>query len=346
MSLLVSRQALPLILVFSFPILGACAAPEIQRRTDLFWPLPPDPPRIAYVMSLSEPKDLGIRKGFFRRAADFLFGVEDPPHLIRPHSVFSDGRGRVYISDPGLQVIHIFDFKSGKYTQVFRLPGGRLQSPIGVAVDGDGRLYVSDSEMNLVLVFDSRGKFVRAIGEPDEFQRIAGIALSPEGDRLYVIDSAGHRVHVFDAGGERKQSFGERGGGPGQFNYPTHIAVDDQGRAYVADSLNFRIQVFDREGRFIRKFGQLGNTLGSFSKPKGVAVDREGHVYVVDGIYDTVQVFNQQGDLLINFGSSGTDEGRFWLPIGIFADARDRIYVADTYNHRVQVFEYLAEERQ
>ncbi len=154
-----------LLVLVTLTLLGACAAPEIQRRTDLFWPLPPDPPRISFVMSLSEPRDMGVRRGFFRRATEFLFGREEPPRLIRPHSVFSDGRGRLYVSDTGLQVVHVFDLDRRSYRQVFRIPGGRLLSPIGVAVDPQGRLFVSDSELDRVVVFDERGRYTRSLGE-------------------------------------------------------------------------------------------------------------------------------------------------------------------------------------
>jgi len=331
--------------VLTLLMLGACAAPQVQRRTDLFWPLPPDPPKISYVMSLSEPKDLGAKKGFFRRASEFLFGNEEPPRLIQPHAVYSDGEGKVYITDTGLQVVHIFDLTKKTYRQVFRFPFGRLLSPVGVAVDRENRLYVSDSEINRILVFDRRGKFLRVIGQPGDFGRVAGIALDPRKKLLYAVDSGGHKVLAFELEGQKKFEFGERGGAEGQFNFPTHIAVDEKGQIYVADSLNFRIQIFNDEGRFVSKFGRVGNTVGSFSKPKGVTVDQEGHIYVVDGLYDTVQVFNPQGELLMHFGSSGIQEGNFWLPTGIFGDSQNRIYVADTYNHRVQVFEYLGEEK-
>lgn len=292
-------------------------------------------------MSLTKLKDLGAKKGFFRRAAEFIFGKEEAPRLIQPHAIYSDGKGKVYITDTGLQVVHVFDFDQKKYRQVFRLPFSRLLSPVGVAVDEKGQLYVSDSEINRILVFDAKGKFLRVIGQPTDFSRVAGIALSPSNQLLYAVDSGGHKIVAYDRDGQKRFEFGQRGGGEGQFNYPTHIAVDEQGRVLVADSLNFRIQIFSAEGRFVTKFGRVGNMVGTFSKPKGVTVDREGHIYVVDGLYDTVQVFNEKGELLMNFGTSGVEEGRFWLPAGIFADTKDRIYVADTYNHRVQVFEYL-----
>ena len=341
----VSRYRFILSFFLTFLLLGACAAPQVQRRTDLFWPLPPDSPKISYVMSLTEPKDLGERKGFFRRAMEFILGKEEAPRLIQPHAVYSDGKGKVYITDTGLQVVHVFDFAKMKYRQVFGLPFSRLLSPVGVGVDRQDRLYVSDSEINRIFVFDPKGKFLRVIGQPGDFVRVAGIALSPFNNLLYVVDSGGHKVLAFDMDGLKKFEFGQRGSGEGQFNFPTHIAVDQNGQVYVSDSLNFRIQVFHPDGQFVTKFGGVGNVVGSFSKPKGITVDREGHIYVVDGLYDTVQVFNMQGELLMNFGTSGIEEGRFWLPAGIFADARDRIYVADTYNHRVQVFQYMGEEK-
>ena len=342
-----SISAAPVLMIALLFGLTACAAPKIERRTDLFWPVPPDPPRISYVMSLSEPKDLGPRKGFwgfFQRTAEFLFGAEEPPRLIQPHAIYSDGKGVVYITDTGLQVVHVFDFRKGDYRQVFQLPSGRLLSPVGITLDPKGRLYISDSEINRILVFEPDGQFLRAIGQKGDFVRLAGIAHHPQSGLLYAVDVGGHRVLVFDLEGQKKSSFGKRGLGEGQFNYPTHISTDRSGLIYITDSLNFRIQVFDADGQFIRKFGRVGNVLGTFSKPKGVAVDQKGNIYVVDGIYDTVQIFNGEGDLLLNFGHSGIEEGQFWLPNGIFVDSQNRIYVADTYNHRVQVFQYLEEE--
>jgi DNA-binding beta-propeller fold protein YncE len=330
--------------LFGVFLLTACASAPV-KRIEIFWPLPPDPPRISYVASFSEPKDLARKKSFFRKAVEFLFGEETEPHILRPYGVFSDGKGKVYVTDIGLQVVHVFDFADKSYRQLFKLPNGRLRSPIGVAAErsdsGEENLYVSDSELNRIFVYDPKGEVIQEIGKEGEFRRVAGIALNPETHILYAVDTAGHKVVAFNREGKKLFEFGRRGNGDGEFNFPTNISVDREGTLYVTDSMNFRVEVFDPQGRFKTKFGSLGNTLGSFSKPKGVAIDQHGHIYVVDGLYDTVQIFDQEGRLLLNFGSSGTDEGKFWLPSGIAADAQDRIYVADTYNHRVQVFQFL-----
>jgi DNA-binding beta-propeller fold protein YncE len=335
-----------LVLLFGACLLTACARAPV-KKVEIFWPVPPDPPRIGYVSSFSEPKDMNRTKSFFKKAVDFIFGEDTEPRIVRPYGVLSDGKGTVYVTDVGLQVVHVFDFAEKSYRQVFKLKNGRLRSPIGVAIDssasGEEMLYVSDSELNRIFVYDPKGKMVREIGKEGEFQRVAGIAINPASHILYAVDTAGHKVVAFDRQGKKSFEFGKRGSGEGEFNFPTHISLDREGSLYVTDAMNFRIEMFDARGKFTSKFGSLGNTLGSFSKPKGVTIDRHGHVYVVDSLYDTVQIFDKEGRLLLNFGSAGSKEGNFWLPAGISADGQDRIYVADTYNHRVQVFQFLGE---
>lgn len=336
-----------LFLVSTLSLVISCASPELQpgdnRSRTIVWPLPPEQPRIAFIQNIAEPKDLGIKKSFFRKVFEFIVGSEMEPHLIRPFGIFSDGKGRVYVTDTGLQAVHIFDFTNKKYQQLFKLPGGRLLSPIGVASDTLGNIYVSDSVINRIFVYSNKGEFSSVIGKAGDFQRVAGIAVNPKNDNIYAVDTAGHKIIVFDPSGKRLTEIGKRGEGDGEFNFPTHISIDNEGHLYITDSMNFRVQILDSDGRFESKFGRLGNKLGTFSKPKGVSVDREGHIYVVDGIYDTVQIFDREGRLLLNFGKSGNDDGNFWLPSGIFVDGKDYIYIADTYNNRVSEFRYLSQ---
>ena len=326
-------------------LLISCAATDGGRKkTERFWPPPPDPPVISYLSSFSEPKDLGARRGWLMKTFKFLLGEEDAPPMLRPYAVATDGKGRVYVTDTGLQAVHIYDFPAKKYRQIFWIDRGRsrLISPVGVALDEAGLIYVSDSQLNRIFVYEpKKRKRVRTIGEAGQFERLTGIAYHPALNRLYAVDTAAHRVVVFDPGGKTVMTFGRRGDQDGELNFPTHVTIDSGGLLYITDSMNFRVQIFDSDGRFLGKLGKLGNTLGSFSKPKGVAVDAAGHIFVVDGLYDTVQIFNRQGELLMNFGKTGETEGDFYLPSGIAIDNKNRIYVADTYNQRVAVFQFM-----
>jgi hypothetical protein len=307
------------------------------------WPLPPDPPRIVYVRDLTQPDSAKKRKGFFTRLLERVIGTleQAAPRMIRPFALFSDDRGTLFVTDMGLQVVHRFG-ADGAYRQLFRLNNDRrLLSPTGVTADRNGVVYVADSQLNRVFVFDSQGVYQRELLADGDVVRLSGIAYHPERDALYLSDTGGHKVLIYARDGRKLGEFGTRGSADGQFNFPTHLAVDDTGRLYVTDAMNFRVQVLQPDGAWVRSIGRLGETLGSFSKPKGVGLDRHGNVYVVDGLYDTVQIFNPDGDLLLNFGNAGTTEGAFWLPTGVTVDGQDRIYVADTYNARVQVFRLL-----
>ena len=46
---------------------------------------------------------------------------------------------------------------------------------------------------------------------------------------------------VFDLSGRKLFSFGKQGSENGEFNYPTHIAIDSADNLYIMDTLNFRV---------------------------------------------------------------------------------------------------------
>lgn len=331
-----------IIVIGAFLALSACVSAPVKEKPVIFWPKPPDPPKISFVDTWSNPADIGLTPSWFKRVVQFIFGEGEIPYVIRPSGIAVDGVGGVYVADTGLQVVHYFDQKNHVYRQLYQITRDeRLQNPIGVAVDAAGRLYVSDTDLNRIFVFNQEKKMVRVIGNDEKAKRVSGIAIDRARERLYVVDTMGHQIVIYSLEGELQGTIGKRGIEPGAFNFPTYATVDADGWLYVADSLNFRIQVFDSEGAFQSQFGSLGRNLGEFSRPKGIAVDQEKNIYVVDSLYDTVQVFNASGELLIHFGKTGVEPGMFWLPAGIAVDQEGYIYVADGYNKRVQVFRLL-----
>ncbi len=306
------------------------------------WPAPPELPRIRYLASVSEPKDIDAGPSWLGRTASLIFGRKRQPRLMRPRAMAIDRSGRLLIADPDQRMVHVFDVGSRKYSYLEPAP---FAAPVGLAVGTDNSIYVSDSGRRRVFVYGPDGKRRRALGLVDGkeiFLRPTGIAIGADG-RLFVVDTAACTVTALTADGRVVGRMGRRGTSDGEFNYPTEIAAGRDGRLWVVDAMNARVQVLDADGRFIGEFGHRGNGAGDIDKPKGIALDSDGHVYVADAMHDVVQIFDQQGRLLLVVGQTGGRPGEFSLPSSVYIDAADRLYVADALNGRVQVFQYVSQ---
>ncbi|HIG56559.1 MAG TPA: 6-bladed beta-propeller [Candidatus Latescibacteria bacterium] len=96
---------------------------------------------------------------------------------------------------------------------------------------------------------------------------------------FYVSDGYGNtRVVKFSAQGEFLFEWGTPGSGPGEFDLPHGIAVDENERVFVADRSNSRIQIFDSTGTFIAEWKSQG-----LGRPYSMAIGSDNSVYVVDG---------------------------------------------------------------
>jgi len=333
------RSAAVLFIVLTLPACAPAVRPVAEGRAPLLWPDDPAAARIAFVKTFSRPDDLGIAKGFFQRLADVMFGGTDA-RLIRPMAVVAVG-GILYVADPGARGVHRFDQVKGDYT-LLRAAGERpLPSPVGLARGAGGEVYVTDSVLAQVFVIRPGAEVAEPVLLRASLSQPTGIAFDPASGRLFVVDTAAHRVNVFTHDGTLESSFGKRGTGEGEFNYPTFLWRSADGRLYVTDSLNFRVQIFDTRGRFVSTFGRLGDGTGDHMRQKGIATDRYGHIYIVDALFNAMQIFDDSGRLLLSVGALGRDRGEFWLPTGIYIGENDTIYVADSYNQRVQVFRYI-----
>lgn len=320
-------------------LLASCATTShvASEKPLPVWPAPPDQPRIAYVSSLRGPRDIGWSPSAFRSFANWITGdTGDSLDLHKPFAVALDETGNLCVADTDDKLVCYADFVRKKWRRYDGDGKTKFTSPVAVARH-KGMFYVADSGLTKVLAFRDDGKPAFEIGAP--LMRPVGLAIA--GDSLFVVDSQAHNVSVFDLAGKFLFTFGKRGTGPGEFNFPTGIAADSHGHVVVSDTMNCRVQVFDEQGNFISQFGSNGDTSGHFARPKGVAVDASGHIYVVDALFDNFQIFDLSGQLLLNVGESGNGPGEFGLPNGIAIGADNRIFVADAFNHRVQIFKYL-----
>lgn len=321
-------------------ILGGCGssgAPEIE----LGWPPAPREPMIVYESTIYGSQDL--ERGFFGKIGDFLFGKSRDMALGKPYGVLRDENDRLYIADTTKKGIMILDFGTGKARLIKSLgPYGSLGEPVNMVLDDLKNMYVADTMLRKIVVFDSSGDFTHFIGEGDLSSPV-GLALGPQGRRLFVTDAGTHEVKIFSLAGELLGGFGKRGDQAGEFYHPLGLAISEDGTIYVVDSFHFAVQAFDLEGNFLFSFGSSADGPGTLARPRSITLDGDGHIYVTDALKNNVQIFDPFGRLVLQFGSKGAQPGQFRLPAGIFITQDNRIYVVDSINQRIQVFRYLPE---
>ena len=182
-----------------------------------------------------------------------------------PTSVAVGPNGVFYVLQRGSDANPVIAFDAqGK---VLRSWGKGLYTiPHAIRVDPDGNVWTVDSGSSQVYKFSPEGKQLLHIdvGEmPDKESRFRGtsdIAFAPDGN-LIIADGYGNaRILEYTADGRRVREFGKEGTGPGEFNLPHAVAIDERNIIYVGDRENGRIQRFSRDGRYIDQWDGLGKT--------------------------------------------------------------------------------------
>ena len=317
---------------------GGCrTAPTRAAAVHPLWPPPPAAPRVAYVGEAGGPADLGIAPTFGQRVANWIAGGDRGRAAWEcPFGVCLGDAGELCFTDTARREVVWVDAERKHLERWDRVGRVELAVPVSVAMCS-GRVYVVDSGLARVLIATPAGAPLGAL----DFAFRRPVAVAAGGGRVYVADALAGCVQIFAEGGAWRGTLGRPGDGPGEFNHPTHLALDAADRLYVTDSLNCRVQVFDAAGRAVRAIGRPGDSSGHFGRPKGVAVDESGDVLVVDGLHEVVQIFDAAGRLALDFGGSGHAAGEFWLPAGLAVNGRGDMVVADSYNQRLQFFRLL-----
>lgn len=307
------------------------------------WPAPPQEPRVSWLGSFDHHQDLFAEAGLWRRFEATVAGPRDS-QLVRPSAVAADVDGAVAVADPGAKRVHLFDRARRRYVPIGEEAADGLPSPVGVTFLPDGSLAVADSRLGRVERFARSGKHLGPFAPSTPFRRPVGVALAPDSGEVFVVDVLAHAVLVFNSDGHLLRTFGTNGSQPGEFNFPTHLAVGTEDDLLVADSMNFRLQRLRRDGTPVSVIGKAGDAQGDFAHPKGVAALRSGVFAAVEGRFDTLLLLDGDGRLLLSVGGPGSGDGEFWLPAGLGFDAsRNLLFVADSYNARVQVFRFQPE---
>lgn len=159
-------------------------------------------------------------------------------------TVYRPGTGRY-------AVVASVNGKTSAFSREQRVVG--LRNPCGITLDPEGRRILRDTKQAKPVMY---AKDCRTIGLFGTFHsNISGggndIARMPDGrlivtlwnksrPPLFMLNKDGHFLRG-------KATCGSWGSGPMQFNKPTGVTVDSNGRVWVADTGNGRVQVLDSE---------------------------------------------------------------------------------------------------
>ena len=298
---------------------------------------------------------------------------------------FDEDNNLLYVADTENNRVQVFEIVSGNtcpsgtdevidgvcFVEDFGSSGsgdGKFNSPTGIAFDEDNELlYVADRDNNRVQMISTTGnsknisfsdEFGSSGNDDDEFSKPSDLALSRDGNSLYVVDRDNDRVKIFEITGGNDcpsgtediindevcfdDDFGSAGSSNGKFDTPTGLAIDmGNGDIYVIDSDNNRVQRFDADGDFEKAFGSSDNDDDEYlGTPSAIAIHQStDYVYVADSTTDSISVFDDNGNFKFNFEDDGSNDD-FKNPAGMVIDNdNDILYVSDTDNDRIRMFE-------
>ena len=306
-----------------------CRSVEVEQPVSepVFFPPPPEVPRLQFLTSFSGPEDLGLgarATGGFER---FVLGEREEMEDIASPYGMALFEGKLYVCDVGRKMIAVFDLRNRTFGYLTK--DRRLTKPVNIFIDDNGWKYVADSTAGLVFVFDHDDNLITMLGQQ---LKISPIDVVVRGALCYVTDDASNQVIVLNkVTGEEIMRIGLRRRAavgvqleaelpPGEFSLISDLALDQQGNIYVTDKAGARITQFDSSGIFRRTIGRLGDNIDEFVRPKGIAIDRENRIWVVDAATGVAKIYNEQAQLLLFFGLPGNKPGMMNLPATIVVD--------------------------
>ena len=258
---------------------------------------------------------------------------------------------------------------SGALPTVLSFPGKVL------ADEANDRLFIADTGHHRVLVADLEGGLTDVIGsssegtadgsfEQAEFSRPQGMALSADGNVLYIADRENHTIRAADLISGRVSTIAGTGEPANVFR--AGVAVEQKLASpwdlhregdllFIAGAGRHQLWVLDLSTGMIELFAGTGGEgiddgprlSATLSQPSGLAVTN-GKLYFSDPEASAIRAVSLRidgelttlvGEGLFSWGDEvgGFAETQLQHAIGLEVVGDDQIYVADTYNHRIKL---------
>lgn len=290
------------------------------------------------------------------------------------HNVAVDKNGMLYVIHEGREnlkdhpSIFVFD-KKGKFVKAF---GNQFQGGgHGLEVRREGKqefLYVTGYQqlknfakltLNGEVVWEKRAPMESKLYPKDEDTKPTkrwgrdafmptNYAFLPDGGFFLADGYGSFRIHRYDKDGKWLSMFGGPGKGPGQFDTPHGLWIDNrpghESSLVVADRANKRLQWFTLAGKHLK-------TLDGFILPANI--DSRGDVLLVPDLSARVTLLDKNDQVITHLGedpawreqvlkdnmklrnsATGTEwvSGKFLHPHDACFDPAGNIYVAEWVN--------------
>ncbi len=212
----------------------------------------------------------------------------------------------LYLADPDSGVVHRFAWYEGGDMApmgiLCRDEGLSTRSvhvPAGMLRDTGGMLLVCDADTarNWVTRFDPTPILTDVVAAPEGPHPWRGLAVvfamegcEPQPQSAYTLGDAPQC-------GEDETWVGGRSAAPGEFDTPSALASDGQGRIFVADTGNDRVQIFSDRGVFEMAFRDTSRTSDPVSigvvdvRIAGGGVNYGAYVFTLSGADGKVRRF-------------------------------------------------------
>ena len=267
-----------------------------------------------------------------------------------PRGVSADlHTGELFVCDTRLNRILIFD-EEGLFRH--EIPGGDVfVAPRDVAVDPEGYLVLSVSyERRSTLVeLDFDWLFLRelplVLPEGLVEPQFSSVALSPGGDRIFVLDTMNHHMWIADRDGQLVGSVDLAAGLGERERHDVILGhVDVYGdTVLVAVASGAEVRLFDLDGTPREVLGKRGNARCGTAFPVAAALADDGNLLILDQQRMVVMKWSRQANRCLDqYLGLGDAPGFLYYPMDLALDRSGQFFISQGFQGRVQMYSGLA----
>lgn len=222
--------------------------------------------------------------------SDFDAGGE----LKYPMSLVRNSHEQFYITGGAKKSELFFVDIPKKIFQILEINNSSLKenpiSPGRLAIDKDDNLYLTDRGNGRILVIDKAGRYVRELSAENKLVDFSDVRIGNDGN-IYSLSTLEGKIYIFNSNGKVISSFGNRGSGIQEFEFPVSIAIDQNELIYVLDKHKGSILVFKKNGEFSFSFSKKGWASGELYEPSYIYIDSWNRIYIADRGNNRIQIF-------------------------------------------------------